>query len=662
MKMKKSKSKIIKKLDVLRNEVNNKTIITIGPPIIPETIGSKETIRKSSKLTEIKVTNKINELMDVDENNHVESTKNCIISEKKDLNSLPHFYSLRNKVICIMKPQCKFAFHGKLKIKVLYGGVTIYGTTLLKSNTIKPIDVYSPSGSNFVNIQAITLENSSDNSSNVWNELKTDNVDCNVTNALQSDINNLQAGWAVIIMQNFENNLTTFFEMNCNYKLFPKIDDVSNYSWSDIKRAEIVLQTYIYCDSLEKQTMNFTGIDETTNKILIKDPTNNKNLRVVMAGGKSVGKSTTTRYFVNRILEKFDNVIVLDLDPGQSEFTPPGCISLNIIKRPLLGPNFTHLQKPYHQIYIGSTDVVRSLSMYINGLKKLVKILNTYLSTKQMPVIVNTIGFVRGVGWDIIISIIKSIQPTDVIQIVSERTKNNFDQLLNPEIINNQNDTWAAWENSSENVEETAVDYQLHIVNSQAEIKSALGEMWNIEPHQKREISMLAYLSEVNKHRKYTTLCSDNIQMNINGIVPYQVPFSAVKLSLGHTTTPHALSVMNGNIIALCGIDSDNEQEQSIEESEPSYPEILIRLPLTTCYGFGILRGVDMDQKTMYINTPLSINELKYVNCLIGCMPVPSGLLQLNRTGLPYIGGDYNLPTSRDPRRGYFRMKYRNDT
>lgn len=76
----------------------------------------------------------------------------------------------------------------------------------------------------------------------------------------------------------------------------------------------------------------------------------------------------------------------------------------------------------------------------------------------------------------------------------------------------------------------------------------------------------------------------------------------------------------------------------------------------------GILRGVDMDQKTIYINTPLSINELKYVNCLIGCMPVPSGLLQLNRTGLPYIGGDCNLPTSRDPRRGYFRMKYRNDT
>lgn len=152
-----------------------------------------------------------------------------------------------------------------------------------------------------------------------------------------------------------------------------------------------------------------------------------------------------------------------------------------------------------------------------------------------------------------------------------------------------QNDTWAAWEDSSENVEATAVNYKLHIVNSQAEIKSALGEMWNIEPHQKREIAMLAYLSEVNKHRKYTTLCSDNIQMNINGIVPYQVPFSAVKLSLGHTTTPHALSVMNGNIIALCGIDSDNEQEQSIEESEPSYPEILIRLPLTTCYGFGEL-------------------------------------------------------------------------
>lgn len=70
-----------------------------------------------------------------------------------------------------------------------------------------------------------------------------------------------------------------------------------------------------------------------------------------------------------------------------------------------------------------------------------------------------------------------------------------------------------------------------------------------------------------------------------------------------------------------------------------------------------------MENKKIYINTPLAMSKLAHVNCLIGSMPVPFGLLQLNKPGLPYAGGDCDLPTSRDPRRGYFRMRQnRNDS
>lgn len=52
------------------------------------------------------------------------------------------------------------------------------------------------------------------------------------------------------------------------------------------------------------------------------------------------------RYFINKCLKKWNRILVLDFDIGQSEFFIPGCISAFVIDRPLLGPNYTHLMQP----------------------------------------------------------------------------------------------------------------------------------------------------------------------------------------------------------------------------------------------------------------------------------------------------------------------------
>jgi len=66
-----------------------------------------------------------------------------------------------------------------------------------------------------------------------------------------------------------------------------------------------------------------------------------------------------------------------------------------------------------------------------------------------------------------------------------------------------------------------------------------------------------------------------------------------------------------------------------------------------------------MERQEVFINTPLSISIMQHVNCLAGCIPVPPALLQLHQ-GAPYVGGNVTLPTSREPRRGHFRMRYQN--
>jgi len=65
-----------------------------------------------------------------------------------------------------------------------------------------------------------------------------------------------------------------------------------------------------------------------------------------LAGYKNSGKSTMMHYFINKCLKKWDRILVLDFDIGQSEFFIPACISAFVIDKPLLGPNYTHLMQP----------------------------------------------------------------------------------------------------------------------------------------------------------------------------------------------------------------------------------------------------------------------------------------------------------------------------
>eukprot|EP00833_Pecoramyces_ruminatium_P006163 jgi/Orpsp1_1/1180195/evm.model.c7180000072476.2 len=57
---------------------------------------------------------------------------------------------------------------------------------------------------------------------------------------------------------------------------------------------------------------------------------------IAITGSKNMGKSTFSRYMVNSLLNCCNEVAYLECDIGQSEFTPSGMVSLNVISSPLL--------------------------------------------------------------------------------------------------------------------------------------------------------------------------------------------------------------------------------------------------------------------------------------------------------------------------------------
>lgn len=373
---------------------------------------------------------------DDSENIHydIEQSTPEMSNDEMEIDNLPQFYCLKNKVLVVMKPETIFWFCGKLKVQVLYGSINIYGAVFSTSETF---EVYSPRSHSFVGIKS-EINTSNCDMEKLWETLVAEGVDRNLESSLVLIINQCQPGWAIALLENLTNHLTTFLNTYCSFKLFPKIEDQTFYPWNDPKRAEMTLQTYLrFNKTVNQLIINPEWKTKIVDHILDEYSNKQKSINLIF-GGKSVGKSTFSRYLINTIIPEFNNVVFVNLDPGQTECTPSGCISINLIDTLFLGPNFTELRTPYYQIYIGDVNVANCVTRYLEAVRILVNRLKSDSKISDLPVIVNTMGFCKGIGWDIALSIIQIFQPTNVIQIISKKSKNNFEKYLTKENVTEQ--------------------------------------------------------------------------------------------------------------------------------------------------------------------------------------------------------------------------------
>ncbi|GAA5826859.1 hypothetical protein JCM11251_002922 [Rhodosporidiobolus azoricus] len=176
----------------------------------------------------------------------------------------------------------------------------------------------------------------------------------------------------------------------------------------------------------------------------------------LVEGPKRVGKSIMARMLTNALLDRYEAVAYLDTDLGQPEFTPPGFLSLHILRHPAFGPSFTHLAIPLSAQYLGSTSPVSDPASYISAAQAL---LETYALEveyplidepdrfsafsrrrggrfarmrghegaaeeeaarqvkkirERVPLVVNTQGWVKGLGADLLVKLKEASRPTHV--------------------------------------------------------------------------------------------------------------------------------------------------------------------------------------------------------------------------------------------------------
>lgn len=347
------------------------------------------------------------------------------------------FYCLRNKVIAVMSKNARFCFTGKLIVKVVYGAIEAYGYVITAKTG--SIEIYSPRGYSNVSIETSEKCACNEDTDLLWVSLSAEGMDRSEENKLIAEMEGIEPGMAVIFLSNLENKLTRFLQVFYPLRLFPRIKNTSCYSWTDRNRAETILQSNLsVVNSAFKELIIDRRITEEVAEKMLNRWRSNEWSCTLIAGGKGVGKSTTARYLINSLLPVSKRVVLIDVDPGQTECTPAGCVSYSLIEEPLMGPNFTHLKTPVFQIYIGEANVSRCITRYIEGIKMLVDKFSSCPIMSRLPIVVNTMGFSHGIGWDIILFTTKLIRPSFVVQIMSGKPKINYIGYLSKQVVNKQ--------------------------------------------------------------------------------------------------------------------------------------------------------------------------------------------------------------------------------
>lgn len=179
--------------------------------------------------------------------------------------------------------------------------------------------------------------------------------------------------------------------------------------------------------SFEIHCNTVNGIIHTKQVIrFVKELQHTSPCSFMTVGSKNSGKSTLSKLLVNHLVQETP-VTVLDIDPGQSEYSKPYCLSLTTHYGPIYGYNYHQDIDDVHYFY-GFSTPQHHPELYITIIKKLWEYYSNTLRIKGHHLIVNTPGWVKGYGKQLLVDITRVINP-DYLQVLAPSQDN--DDLIN---------------------------------------------------------------------------------------------------------------------------------------------------------------------------------------------------------------------------------------
>ncbi|XP_037717744.1 polynucleotide 5'-hydroxyl-kinase NOL9 isoform X2 [Drosophila subpulchrella] len=491
-----------------------------------------------------------------------------------------------NHVLAVIKEDLEL--YGTLVLTLLSGQISVNG---YRPRRQEPLTIYSPKGLNWVSISPTKTKKPAKD------EVQWDELNKNFTRAqldrIQGSFQN-QTNAIVLLQRNTgAQHLVDNFGKHMAQNLFPLV----NASNRPFHQSESLLHCLIQSSDLSRTLQ----VPQVWNKLKLQASS-----RILIAGGKGVGKSSLLRYLINRNLGQFPSLLLIDLDIGQPEIFVPQTVSCTLIDGPLLGPGFFYNKQPDQAYVVGHTNIVLCAEQYARAVIQLIQNIHKDPNYANIPWLVNTMGYNKGFGTELMALLVDRIRPTDLIQISSPVPINNFDSFLE-------------WSSLSQlkpiiyTAEEFRVKeipkYTLHKLLSVAPTKDR--GAWSLSAKDMRYSNLLARLSS----------CLTGNAKSLTDCQPVKVSLESLKIEHATSETYSREELIHGmeaNVVYLC-----HQQGEGLPQ----------------CLGIGVVRAIDYDRKELFLVPAMPLQRMSLVDCLIlgGELTLPQGYFKNQGQGVDNI-------------------------
>ncbi|QBM91179.1 polynucleotide 5'-hydroxyl-kinase GRC3/NOL9 [Metschnikowia aff. pulcherrima] len=228
--------------------------------------------------------------------------------------------------------------------------------------------------------------------------------------------------------------------------LFPQCSTVIELSnWKiglqDLCRYSPLLENLYYSKDTQYTFEFVLGPEESTSAIFF-DPHSLRTLNgvcrqmetVVVFGVPNGGKKTFAKAIINNmVLAGRKPVAYLDLDPGSIDSDAPGCLSLRVVRKAILGEVFFWTQEQNEEDlhrYYGFTSFADRPHYYTRLCHELLAHYKQHLEHKGIPLVVKYPCWIKGYGKELLMEFSRALNPKKMVYL----THNNAVSLEDFEI------------------------------------------------------------------------------------------------------------------------------------------------------------------------------------------------------------------------------------